>query len=211
MITLCLVSSGCGASPTGPDQRIPPTTGKPASLQVTDWNFNFGLGVTTMHVEATWGIGLYSASRDVTAEAMWKTNDPKVVRVVQPGRLASVSPGDATVTVVFRDVRIDRRLQVFSGESPLWVIDDGAAGSSVTDATNFDPNNGVEGATVEITAGHNTGRTAITDKAGFYTFLPPFVCGPLTARATKEGYEDAVASSFMCLEGMPHLKLTPIQ
>jgi hypothetical protein len=68
---------------------------------------------------------------------------------------------------------------------------------------------GIEDVTVELLSGHNAGRTAVTDSGGRYYFYPPFVCGPVTARATKAGYNVRVSSSVMCVNGMPELSLTP--
>ena len=68
---------------------------------------------------------------------------------------------------------------------------------------------GIEGVTVELLSGHNAGRTGVTDSGGTYYFNAPFVCGPVTARATKAGYNVRVSSSVMCVNGMPDLSLTP--
>jgi hypothetical protein len=209
--TACLLLNACGGSPTTPDPRIPPTTGKPDSLRLILWNFDYPTRTTTVRAEATWGISLYTASRDVTGEATWTSSDPAIARMVAAGQMASVTPGDATVGVTFRDVKAASLVRVFPGEPPLWVIEQGQVSAFVNDASRASPGNGLEGATVEIISGHNAGRKAVTGAGGIYTFFPPFVCGPLTARATREGYADTAGSSVMCMDGMPKLTMTPAQ
>jgi hypothetical protein len=204
-----LLLNACGGSPTTPDPRIPPATGSPDSLRLIQWNFDYPAQTTTVEAEAMWGMSLYTTSRDVTVGAVWTSSNPAVAAVVGPGRLAAVSPGDARVTALFREVKATALVRVYGGEPPLWVLEGGEVSAFVFDASRPSPGNGLVGATVELTAGHNAGRTAVTGAGGIYTFFPPFVCGPVTARATKEGYADAVGSSIMCMNGMPRLTMTP--
>jgi hypothetical protein len=196
----------CGGSPTDP--RIPAATGPPDRLAVTTWRF--GAQTTSARVEATWGY-LYSTQRDVTTEALWESSDRAVMRINRAGELVSVSPGEATLSITFRDVTVTHLMRVFSGESPLMVLtpqNSTYVSDTIHDARQ--PNaRGIEGVTVEILTGHNAGRTATTDDGGRYYFYPPFICGPVTARASKVGYNVRVSSSVMCVNGMPDLALTP--
>ena len=209
-LTLAAVgATACGSSPVSPDQRIPPTTGPPDALLIIDWNF--GAAATTARAEATWG-HLYSTSRDVTHEAVWESGAPQITTVVTPGRLLSVSEGDAELRVTFRGVTVVHHLRVFSGEPPWPILEAGSTtyvSGAVRNAAGTSPGNGIEGATVEIVEGHNRGRSTTTDRAGYYYFYPPFLCGPITVRATKAGFRDAVASSIMCMTGMPQLAMIP--
>lgn len=201
--------AGC-ESPTQPDPRVPPATGSPTQLAVSQWRF--GAQITSIRVEATWGT-LYSTSQDVTSGASWQSSNPAIVRVIRPGQVESVSPGDTTLTITYRDVSISHLMRVFTGESPLTVLTPDTTtyvGSTVRDARS-PTGAGIEGVSVEILAGHNAGRTATTDRIGFYRFSPPFICGPITVRASKSGFHDRVGSSVMCENGMPDLMLTPSQ
>jgi hypothetical protein len=110
-------------------------------------------------------------------------------------------------------VGITEMMRVYAGESPLRVMVPGSTtyvGDFIRDTTN-PTGRGIEGVVVEIMDGHNAGRTATTDSSGFYRFYPPFICGAVTARATKDGYRERVSSSVMCENGMPNLTLTPIR
>ena len=120
MLFACLTLSGCGRSPVAADPRIPPTTGAPDRLMIIDWNF--GISATTCRAEATWGF-LYSTSRDVTSEAAWESSASQVAAIVGPGRIVSVSPGDAEVGATFRGLRTTYLFRVFQGEPPLPVLE----------------------------------------------------------------------------------------
>ena len=117
------------------------------------------------------------------------------------------------MTITYRDVAITEEMRVFPGESPLMLLT--PSNSSDVSATIHDATRpaerGIEGVLVDILSGHNAGRTSITDENGWYHFYPPFVCGPISARATKSGYRERVSSSVMCENGMPDLSLTPIR
>jgi hypothetical protein len=207
----CAVGCGSDHSPTSPDPRIPPTTGTPTRMQVIDWNFRFDAGMTSARAEARWG-DLYSATRDVTTEADWQINSP-IVRVAAPGQLVASGVGDAELTVSFRGLAVRNHLRVFAGEPPLLVLEPGSTsyvGAFIRDGAP-PAGRGIEGVQVEVIGGHNAGRTAVTDSGGFYRFFPPFTCGPVTARASKAGYRDVVASSIMCMSGMPDLAMVPSQ
>src|SRR5262245_172389 len=117
----CSVGCGSDGSSSGPDPRIPPTTGTPTRLQVIDWNFSFESGVSTARAEARWG-DLYSATRDVTTEADWQI-DSRIVSVAAPGRLVASGVGDAELTVSFRGLVVRNHVRVFRGEPPLLVLE----------------------------------------------------------------------------------------
>jgi hypothetical protein len=204
-----LTLNGCGNSSVAPDPRVPPTTGPPDRLMMIDWNF--GINETTCRAQATWG-HLYSTSRDVTAESVWESSAPQVARVASAGRITSNSAGDAELRVTFRGLTASSRVRVFEGEPPLLVLESSNTtfvSGSVRDSSVPFPANGIEGANVEIISGHNAGIATVSVRGGSYYFYPPFVCGPLTARATKPGYREALASSVMCLNGMPQFMMTP--
>lgn len=206
---LCLAGIACAPSPASPDPRVPPATGAPTTLAVIDWKF--GAATTTARAVATWGY-THSTSRDVTRECVWETSDPQIAPVLAPGWLASLSEGETDLRVTFRGVSASHRLRVFSGEPP-WLVLVGGSTSYVTgvvrDVTLPYPGGGIEGATVEIIAGHNAGRKTMSETGGYYYFYPPFICGPITVRATRAGYREATASSIMCMSGMPDPLMTP--
>jgi Carboxypeptidase regulatory-like domain len=201
VLSVGAVIASCGTSPAAPDARFPPTVGSPTNLTITDWKFL--ATETTARAEATWGY-LYSTSRDVTAEAEWHSSEPDVAVVTGPGRLVSRAPGDALIQVAFNGITVSRHVRVYQGESPLLVLEpdyNSEVQGSIRDVAGVP----VSSASVEIIGGHNAGRTALSDANGSYRFLPPFVCGPLTARATKSGFGEATGSSVMCMEGLPPL------
>ena len=208
-----VLAVACG-SPTAPDPRVPPATGSPTRLLITAWDF--GARVTSVRVQAIWG-ELYRTERDVTTEATWSSSDSGVMRIFRPGQLESAGPGEATLTITFRDVSISEVMRVYPGESPLRVITCDPKSCYVSDTiydarTTSGPNNVyLDGVLVEIISGHNAGMTATTDRNGWYYFYPPFVCGPITVRASKSGYRTRVNSSVMCEDGMPDLSLTPLR
>lgn len=209
VLLACLTLNGCGESPIAPDPRIPTTTGPPDRLMIIDWNF--GISETTCRAVATWGY-LYSTSRDVTTESAWDSSAPHVALVASPGRIASMSPGDAELRATFRGLAAAYRVRVFEGEPPLPVLESSNStyvSGSIRDDTLPFPSNGIEGATVEVVSGHNAGLKTVSERGGYYYFYPPFICGPITARATKSGYREAIASSVMCMNGMPQLMMTP--
>jgi hypothetical protein len=133
------------------------------------------------------------------------------MRIARAGAVVSMSAGDAMLIITFRGVAISHLMRVFSGESPLMVLtsqNSTYVSDTIRDATRPTAR-GIEGVTVEILSGHNAGRTTTTDSSGNYYFYPPFLCGPVTARATKVGYRVRASSSVMCVNGMPDLSLTP--
>lgn len=200
-------------SPTEPDPRIPSATGRPTRLAVTAWHF--GARTTSVRIQAIWG-DLYRTERDVTNEATLHSSDSAVMRIARSGQVESVAPGEATLTITFRDISISEVMRVYPGESPLPVIACDPKSCYVSDTIYDATTSGLnrtrlEGVLVEIISGHNAGMTSRTDRHGWYYFYPPFVCGPITARASKSGYRDRVGSSVMCENGMPDLSLTPLK
>jgi hypothetical protein len=138
------------------------------------------------------------------------------MRIARPGQVESVGPGEATIAITFRDVSISEVMRVYPGESPLRVItcdpQSCHVSDTIYDATTSGANRTrLEGVLVEIISGHNAGMTSMTDQQGRYYFYPPFVCGPITARASKSGYRERVSSSVMCENGMPDLSLMPLK
>ena len=73
------------------------------------------------------------------------------------------------------------------------------------------PNDRVSGALVAVTSGLNAGRTAITGNAGSYS-IPDVVYGPITLRASKAGYNDAILNGAVGYSpGISTMCLTPAQ
>lgn len=203
------VLGACG-SPTRPDPRIAQPIGSPDRLAVIQWKF--GPLVTTARVEARWGF-LYATSKEVTSEALWQSSDVSVMRVTRSGELQSVAPGDATLHISYRDVSITHLMRVFPGEPPVLVMTPETVtymSSTIRDSTRPD-DRGIEGVLVEIISGHNAGRTSITDQYGSFYFYPPYVCGPMTMRLTKQGYREKVISFAACEWGSPDFSLTPLR
>jgi hypothetical protein len=180
-------------------------------MQIDQWHF--GAQTSTARVTARWG-DLYSTSRDVTAEALWTSSAPGIMAVTGPGQLTSVSPGDAEVRATFNGTSVVQTVRVYTGEGPLLVFQCANPTScefsaDVRDPTRSVPGNGIEGATVTITGGHNADRSAVTDKNGFFQFFSPIVCGPIALRASKPGYRDGVDSAILCETRLPPLLLVP--
>lgn len=197
--------SACESTPAGPDA----TTIPPALLQIVGWNF--GTSTTTARVNAHW-IGREPSLVDVTTLAAWDSSAPGVLAVVGPGRLIAVASGEADLHVTYRGAVASRYFRVFAGEPP-WPAyragDPVTIGDVVRDARTPSSTNGIDSVRIEVIGGHNTGCVVTTDATGRYTLHPPFVCGPVTMRATKAGYQTATASSVMCQNGMPRILMTP--
>jgi hypothetical protein len=67
----------------------------------------------------------------------------------------------------------------------------------------------VEGATVVVISVHNAGQQAVTNQRGTGT-LHSLICGPMTVRASKDGYSDWIGSWFMCRDAVPMATLNPL-
>jgi hypothetical protein len=143
-------------------------------------------------VSAVWG-DLYSTSLDVTDEAQWASSAPAVARVVGPGLLQGVAPGDAHITVQFRGYEQTTKFRVLS-EGPPWRVYAGEYHIQVTDASGA----ALEGVLVAIVAGGNEGWQTVSDANGRAIFVGDSVCGPITVRGTKPGYRDWVGSAIKC-------------
>ena len=209
-VVLLVASLAACGSPTQPDPRIAQPLGRPTRLEAIEWNFD--ARVTSVRVQATWG-SMYTTRMDVTNGAIWHSSDDAIMRVPRAGQVESVAPGNATLTITYRDVTVAEEMRVFSGESPLRLLTPSTTTevSDVIRDTTRPTERGIEGVLVEVLSGHNSGRTSMTDESGWYRFYPPFLCGPVTARASKSGYRERVSSSVMCEDGMPNLSLTPIR
>lgn len=202
---LTVIVSACESTPTGPDfETLPPTL-----LQLVDWRF--GPSETTVRVQGLF-LAFEGPTIDVTQRATWESSAPGVLGISGPGRMIAVAPGEADLRVTYRGVVKTHYFRVFAGEPPWPAFKAGEAvtiGDVVRDARNPASTSGVGGARLEVIGGHNTGLVVTTDATGRYTLHPPFICGPITMRATKDGYHDATASSVMCESGMPVLVMTP--
>lgn len=205
-LLLCgLLISACGGSPTKPDPRIPPATGTPTSLVLFDYRFDFPGATTTLRAETAWGT-LYFTSRDVTVESEWASSNPQVVRVAGPGRVTSISPGEALVSVTFNGLTKSLPVRIFAGEPPLPLSPGELVGRVVDDA-----GSGASGATWSVIDGHNAGITATTDASGFFRLQASWICGPTTVRASKPGYKEATGAWTLCVDRMPSLILIPAE
>lgn len=202
-VLAAFLSVGCERStPTGPDVSGPLT-----ALFIFEWRFPTTTE-TTARVMARWGINHRdSRTREVTAEAVWASSAPEIMAVSAPGRLVSVAPGEAELQITFGRT-LKWRVRVFPDEPPRPILETGNV-SEVASFIRDDSRVGIEGVTVEIIHGHNTGRVAVTGAGGLYRFFPPLVCGPVTARASKPGYRDAVAESVLCVDGLPQFRMIP--
>lgn len=185
-----LLSLACD-SPTRPDPRIPAPVGTPTSMMFLPCQYDEQ--VARCRVEAKWGY-LYSSTRIVTAEARWSSDAPHLVRVAAPGVLQAVGPGDADLTVSFDGAELTARFRVFA-DGPPWYVSRGSAYHiRVVDENGVD----LEGVFVEIIMGGNAGMEAVSNRSGAAIFRGDIVCGPITARGTKQGYREWVGSATRC-------------
>jgi hypothetical protein len=191
-LVLALALWACD-SPTRPDPRIPEPVGRPDRLSLLPCQY--GTATALCPAEARWGT-LYSSTLIVTTEARWSSSAPAVVRVVSPGMLQAAAAGDADVTVSYNGADLTERFRVFAG-GPPWRVLRGEYHINVVDA-NGAP---LEGVLVEIVAGGNAGRNALSDGAGRAIFVGDIVCGPITVRGSKPGYVDWQGSAILCGRG----------
>lgn len=158
----------------------------------------YGSHIAACAVLARWG-DLYSSSRIVTSQAQWSSNAPNVVRVVAAGTLQAVGPGDAEITATFNSRGLTATFRVFS-EGPPWLVTRGPGVEyhiHVTDQQGAP----LEGVLVEMIAGTEAGRSATSDRSGRAIFHGEFVCGPITVRGSKAGYQDWTGSAVRCGRG----------
>ena len=133
-----------------------------------------------------------------------------------PGELEAVSPGDAELSVTYRQTTVTALIRVYPGEPPLWVLrphedpfDKSFVWARVLDASGPVGAGVGPGVLVEIIAGHNAGRSTVTDDQSRYEFELPWVCGVNTFRATKIGWQELVETHTTCGSlDVPHLRLT---
>ena len=193
LAALLLVGTiGCD-SPLSPDPRVPPAVGTPTSLHLDPCEY--GPDFARCPAIATWGY-LYSAVRNVTEEAVWSSGSPAVARVVGPGLLRAVAPGEAVVIVEFEGFQHRVIFRVLS-DGPPWRVYQGEYHVQVRDAQDAP----LEGVTVDIIAGGNAGMRAVSDRAGRAIFVGDSVCGPITVRGTRTGYQDWTGSAIKCGRG----------
>jgi hypothetical protein len=173
-------------------------------------------GVTQCQAEARWGSGGYANIRDVTADASWSSSAPSVLGVVGPGRTRAMTPGEAELRAAFREVAASQAMRVYPGEAPSPVFYGHELIGYVRDPTLPAQNNGVGDVLVEVVGGHNAGRTTVSSADGTYTLKDP-VYGPITYRARKAGYGDAMAEGFVgrnpvdpSMSAAPTLYLAPL-
>lgn len=142
---------------------------------------------------------------DVTAQAQWRSSDPNIVTVSPVGVARAVSPGDAQISAVYLATSGLMRVRVLSGQPPLPLFE---IGSSVRAMPTCGTNDGVPGVIVTVTSGLNVGRSATTVNSGSYS-IPDVVYGPITLRASKDGYEDAVVNGAVGYSpGIPTICIT---
>lgn len=139
---------------------------------------------------------LYATELNATDEAQWSSASPNVVRIVGPGVLRAVVPGDALITARFRGYQQETRFRVLA-DGPPWRLYTGEYHVQVRDANDAF----LEGVNVEILAGGNAGMQAVSDRFGRAIFVGDSVCGPITVRGTKTGYRDWIGSAIKCGRG----------
>ena len=155
----------------------------------------YGAQIAVCPVQARWG-DLYASFRMVTSEAQWSTSAPNIVRIVGPGMLQAVGQGDADITAVYNSRGLTATFRVFA-EGPPWLVGRGPALEYHIQV--IDQNGApLEGVLVDIIAGTNAGRSAVSDQLGRAIFRDEIVCGPITVRGTKAGYQDWVGSAIRC-------------
>jgi hypothetical protein len=191
--TIALLAAAACESPTKPDPRIPPPIGTPTSMMLQPCEY--GAEVAVCPVQARWG-DLYASFRTVTSQAQWSSSAPHIVRVVGPGTLQAVGPGDAEITALYNSRGLTATFRVFA-EGPPWLVSRGP-GLEYHIRVVDQQGAALEGVLVQITAGANAGRSAISDRSGSAIFRDEIVCGPITVRGSKDGYHDWIGSAVRC-------------
>ena len=162
-----------------------------------------------MFVESwgVWGV-TYIAERAVTNETTWTSSNPAVARIVAPGQIQSVMPGEVTLTATLDRFTKTATLRVFPGDAPVRVLS--SATGKVWDKSVGSIGVGLSGVTLEILTGYNAGRSAVTATLGNYSFAGPFYCGDSMIRMTKPGYREVVRPLLWCSEApQPNLEMVP--
>ena len=124
--------------------------------------------------------------QDVTNSARWESSNPGVATVAAGGFLTIVGSGVVELRATYQNVSGSFTSTVSQPKYRLT----GAVRESVP---NSQP---VAGARVAITAGPNAGMSALSDRAGTFTFAS-LSAGIVSMEATKEGYLTALPESFM--------------
>ena len=199
LAAIATMAVACDSSPTAPQL---PGQGPPWLIQFLEWDFP-NSSTTTVTLTGSW-VARVSPSADITTLASWESTAPDVLAIAGPGRLVRVAPGDAEVRVTFRGFSTTHHMRVFESEPP-WPVYKAGESREFNGAVRNESAAGIGGARVEVVGGHNAGIVVTTDESGRYTLRPPLVCGPITVQVTSAGYEDATASSVMCLESLPNV------
>jgi hypothetical protein len=191
---VCLV--GC-ESPTDLHRGPRYTNGVPQNFYLKHWTADIETQTLLVESWGIWGV-LYTLERSVTEETTWMSSNPAIARVVAPGRIQSVSPGEVTLTATLDRFTKTETLRVFPGDAPTRVKH--AATGTVRDSSVSCCANLLAGVTLEILTGYNAGRSAVTDAAGRFTFSGPFYCGESMIRLSKLGYREVVRHFTWCSE-----------
>lgn len=189
-VLVTLMAVAC-ASPTSPDPRIPPAGTPPQQMLMHPCAYDDH--IARCSVFAIWD-DKSRTTRHITTEALWSSAAPQVVRVVSPGVLQAISPGEAQIDVLFSGARLPTRFRVLS-VGPPWRVSTNAEYYIRVIDQNEHP---LEGVSVEIIAGGNAGIHAVSNPSGDAIFRGDIACGPITVRGTKAGYRDWVGSATRC-------------
>jgi hypothetical protein len=117
------------------------------------------------------------STTDVTAIAVWTSNNPKVVTISATGLATVIGPGTATITASLASVSK-------TGSLPIIVT---AVGTSQVTGHVWEPGlEGIPNAEVTLIGGAMDGRTTTTDPYGNFNFFN--VSDALQIRAMRSGY-----------------------
>jgi hypothetical protein len=146
-----LVHTACGdsKSPSSPATNPPTTTVTTSAVSVTGTAPRVG-DTAPFAASATLSDG---SSRTVTAQATWQSSNASVATVSSAGLVAGVGEGDVEISATYENVRGEQRVSVTTRVFALSGV--------IADATDSRP---IAGATVEVIAGANAGRSS--DAAG---------------------------------------------
>ena len=157
-----LANVSCGSTPTSPDRHGPITVTvqcEPASAQLTRCRAPVSCGL----------YGCYPGTPDdLTSRATWTVENAAVARIVAPGQVEAVGPGDTVVRASDASVgEGSTPVSVFPGTAPLPTL---ILTGSVADGS-IAAHPPLDGATVQILDGLVAGRIATSGVA------PPFMPG----------------------------------
>jgi hypothetical protein len=114
-------------------------------------------------------------SREVTANAIWRSSDTAVLSVTGTGLVTPLAIGESTITAVYQN----RSASLFAVSLP--------AGTGILTGTVKEGAFPVGGVTVEVVDGPMAGRSTVTGLSGFYRIYG--VVGDFQVRARKDGYQ----------------------